>query len=157
MSDDSPPMQAHAGHGDPLIPTTVRGEQILYNNNKAAIPGLLHEFGAWIERTGRFSDFVKCRGVLSKTALAVEHPAAVIFVRYPQGDPRGPYNPSPPIVDRLAAVNSARVAAGRSALVAPTTIPPPENSFLIVNPYLVAQENSRFLTSLVHIFGKGTG
>ena len=73
MSDDPPPMQAHTGHGDPLIPTTVRGEQILYNNNKAAIPGLLHEFGAWIERTGRFSDFVKCRGVLSKTAYDEEH------------------------------------------------------------------------------------
>ena len=69
-------------------PTNLRqpvypdGSPIVYDNNKAHIEGLLHEFGLWFIRTNAFVQLAKYCGVLVKNQLAVDKANAAYFISH---------------------------------------------------------------------------
>ena len=71
-----------------LIPVSSDGERLVYNNNKATIPGLLYEHGLWCIRNGYFQHLLKYRAALVKFSLAIDDYSACYFIVNPDGDPR---------------------------------------------------------------------
>ena len=134
-------------------PSTVRGQPIRYNGNRAHIPGLLKAHAKWCTRTGRFIHFTKYRGVLVRNLLAVDSPNAAYFVKNPTADPRSVDDPAPPSNERLRVINEKRAIAGKPQLALLNAIPDEMKSTITSSPFHVDLESAAYLQSLVEIFG----
>ena len=47
-----------------ITPVDIDNNPIIYEGNPAHIPGLLHEFGGWVERSGNFKELIEHGAVL---------------------------------------------------------------------------------------------
>ena len=63
-----------------LTPVFTDNNPILFKGNDAEIPGLIHAFGAWSTRTGRFAPFLKHHVVSDHGYIFIDDLAAISFL-----------------------------------------------------------------------------
>ena len=65
-----------------ITPVDIDNIPIIYEGNPAHIPGLLHELGGWVERTGNFKELIEHGAVLLPNAkVAFDSVNSVKFYR----------------------------------------------------------------------------
>ena len=65
-----------------ITPVDIDNNPIIYEGNPAHIPGLLHELGGWVERTGNFKELIEHGAVLLPNAkVAFDSVHSVKFYR----------------------------------------------------------------------------
>ena len=121
--------------------------------NPAHFEGFLLELAESCERSGKFLDFQQQGIVLSGHRIVVDTVAAVPFVQGLYGDaPKySAGDACPPTAQRLAAYDAARARNGLAA-VTPITAMPGGVTNIVVNPYLIKQQDLAFGDSIAACF-----
>ena len=144
------------------IPVDTRGDHLLWDGNKAHISGLMAEAHEYYTRTGKFIPLITSGCVLLNNGItAVESIQAVTFITgIVQDPPDTEYklsSPCPDTATRFAKTNLARTAAGQTAHAPATIMPAGFETAYRISKLTIAKEDSDFLVSLTHIFGKAPG
>ncbi len=88
----------------PNVPIYLDKDPIIWDENKATIPGVQHGIRAWLKRTGKYKTlFTNRTAPCGHGKLAIDHPDTLVFLTDPKADPRSYEDPPPQTPDRLKA------------------------------------------------------
>lgn len=137
-----------------LTPVYLDGTVIEWDGNNALILPLLHEFGKWSKRTGKFQSLFAHRAAnLPNGKIAVDSVQAAHFLLGSATDNRSFDKPCPPTPARIKEYNDDALALGLSALATLTSVPDDLKASVVVAPHAVDNECSKLLVALTAIFG----
>ena len=137
-----------------LTPVYLDGTVIEWDGNNALIFPLLHEFGKWSKRTGKFQSLFAHRAAnLPNGKIAVDSVQAAHFLLGSATDNRSFDKPCPPTPARIKEYNDDALALGHSALATLTSVPDDLKATVVVAPHAVNNECSKLLVALTAIFG----
>jgi hypothetical protein len=137
-----------------LTPVYLDGTVIEWDGNNALILPLLHEFGKWSKRTGKFQSLFAHRAAnLPNGKIAVDSVQAAHFLLGSATDNRSFDKPCPPTPARIKEYNDDALALGLTALATLTSVPDDLKASVVVAPHAVSNECSKLLVALTAIFG----
>ena len=144
------------------IPVYPDGSRIIASGNDASISAELFEYNRWAKRNGKYALLLEHRAAaLPNGVIAVESANTVLFMNGDLSDPPSPTsrtptkhsfdNPCPPTADRFSRANAALATGTQVSSI--STVPNSHALTVKVAPHVVANESSKLLSSLVHVFG----
>ena len=136
-----------------ITPVDIDNIPIIYEGNPAHIPGLLHEFGGWVERSGNFKELIEHGAVLlSNGKVAFDSVNSVKFYRGDavDGDTYTLLNPCPSTSDRINRFDAEANVAETPLFATFMTAPLDHN--LIVQPLTVQKKDRQLAESILSMW-----
>ena len=150
LSNDT--TETTASHPGIYIPTDIDNQPIKYEGNLAHLPGLLYEYGRWVNRTGHFKEFVEQGVVLmSSGKITLDSVNTVKFIRNEadDGDVYDIMNPCPATSVRMAKFDALADATSPASPKFATVATAPLDHSHIVQPLVVKKKDRQLAESIL--------
>ena len=137
-------------------PVDITGATITWDDNPASLAGVLHEASKFYQQNGLFQPLIQHGGVVNRQGkLALEHPSSVTFITAAKVDAadeiNGPRNFEAPALPGPLRFQQFLAKNPSSKETLKTQLTDDEKLEYTVAPFLVQENDSKFLSSLKHI------